>query len=281
MWKQKNYDLSTEDVLKVLDNLANSSILVVSIEGGDPLMRKDLGKILQYASQKDFYLFVTTNGHLLDKKPIEEYAKYIDFLHISIDEGHENLDFFDRLAEFQQYGVPICVQIVVTKDTLSAIEDKVKKVYAVNARTVIMPAVYLPPYTENVYPEPKKFMQIISALKKKYRNTITTSNGFLRNINRLHGCSASSIIIDSDGGLFYPCRMLRDKPYNLTSGSLMSFLKSRLAEKCRLKMRSCNARCGWYQYFATDTFTAISSFIPSLYPYLKEWVGSIKTSQTC
>ena len=104
VWKEKTPDLTKEGVFKVIDNIANSSIIVLSLEGGDPLMRKDLGEILQYAHQKPFYLFFTTNGHLLEKRPMEEYGKHIDYLHISIDEGHDNLAFFDRLEEFQIYG---------------------------------------------------------------------------------------------------------------------------------------------------------------------------------
>ncbi|UCH72452.1 MAG: radical SAM protein, partial [Thermoplasmatales archaeon] len=108
VWMEKTPDLSKEHVFKVLDNIANSSIVVLSMEGGDPLVRKDLGEILEYAYKKPFYLFFTTNGHLLDKRPMKEYGKNIDYLHISIDEGHNNLEFFERLREFQSYGPEIC-----------------------------------------------------------------------------------------------------------------------------------------------------------------------------
>ncbi len=267
VWMEKTPDLSKEDVFKVLDNLGNSSITVLSLEGGDPLMRKDLGEILEYAYKKPFYLFFTTNGHLLDKRPMEEYGKNIDYLHISIDEGHDNLGFFERLEEFQSYGPEICIQIVVTKDTMDAIEEKVKRVYEVDARTVIMPACHLEG-TDDYYPDPGKFGEEIIRLKKKYRNTITTPKGFLDNINKPHGCSTSSVIIDSDGGLFYPCRTVGKRLYNFTEGSVMDFVKSDEAKKARQDMKNCTRRCGWYQYFATDVFASPSSFISSLSPYL-------------
>ena len=267
VWMEKTPDLSKEDVFKVLDNLGNSSITLLSLEGGDPLMRKDLGEILEYAYKKPFYLFFTTNGHLLDKRPMEEYGKNIDYLHISIDEGHDNLEFFERLEEFQSYGPEICIQIVVTKDTMDAIEEKVKRVYEVGARTVIMPACHLEG-TDDYYPDSGKFGAEIIRLKKKYRNTITTPKGFLDNINKLHGCSTSSIIIDSDGGLFYPCRTVGKRLYNFTEGSVMDFVKSDEAKKARQDMKNCTRRCGWYQYFATDVFASPSSFISSLSPYL-------------
>ena len=267
VWMEKTPDLSKENVFKLLDNIGNSSIVVLSIEGGDPLVRKDLGEILKYAYKKPFYLFFTTNGHLLDKKPMDEYGKNIDYLHISIDEGHSNLEFFERLEEFQSYGPEICIQIVVTKDTLSSIEEKVKKIYNVRARTVIMPACHLDG-TDDYYPDPKKFKNEIIRLKKIYKNTITTPIGFLKNINMPHGCSTSSIIIDSDGGLFYPCRTVGKRIYDFTEGSFMDFLQTSEAKKARLEMNKCDRRCGWYQYFATDVFASPMSIFSSLSPYL-------------
>ena len=267
VWMEDTPDLKKDDVFKVIDNLANSSIIVISIEGGDPLVRKDLGEILEYAHQKPFYLFFTTNGHLIDKRPMEDYGKHIDYLHISIDEGHDNLEFFDRLEEFQSYGSEICIQIVATRETMSALEEKVKRIHQVNARTVIMPACHLDG-TDDYYPDPKKFKEEILRLKKIYQNTITTPNGFLDNINKPHGCSASSIIVDSDGGLFYPCRTAGERLYDLTEGSLMKFLKSPEAKQARQNMNNCNRTCGWYQYFATDVFASPRSIASSLKPYL-------------
>ena len=269
VWMEKTPDLPKKDVFKVLDNIANSSIVVLSLEGGDPLVRKDLGEILEYAHKKPFYLFFTTNGHLITKRPMKEYGKHIDYLHISIDEGHGNLEFFDRLEEFQSFGPEICIQIVVTKDTISALEDKIKRIHEVGARTVVMPACHLDG-TDDYYPDPEKFREKLNRLKKKYKNTITTPKGFLDNINRQHGCSTSSVIIDSDGGLFYPCRTVGQRLYNFTEGPFMEFLKTDKAKQARRDMKKCTRSCGWYQYFATDVFASPLSIISSLRPYLSK-----------
>jgi MoaA/NifB/PqqE/SkfB family radical SAM enzyme len=267
VWMEDTPDLKKEDTFKVIDNIANSSIVVLSIEGGDPLVRKDLGEILKYAYTKPFTLFFTTNGHLLEKRPMKEYGKYIDFLHISIDEGHDNLEFFDNLKLYQSYGPEICIQIVVTKETTPALEEKVKRVHEVNARTVVMPACHLDG-TDDFYPDPTKFGNLIKSLKKKYPNTITTPIGFLDNIKKPHGCSTSSIIIDSDGGLFYPCRTVGQRLFDLTKGDLIEFLRSNEAKKARQQMKDCTRACGWYQYFATDVFASPRSIASSLSPYL-------------
>jgi MoaA/NifB/PqqE/SkfB family radical SAM enzyme len=267
VWMEKTPDLSKENVFKVIDNIGNSSIVVLSLEGGDPLVRKDLDEILRYAYKKPFYLFFTTNGHLINKRPMKDYCKYIDYLHISIDEGHENLEFFDRLEEFQSFGPEICIQIVVTKDTMTALEEKIKRIYEVKARTVVMPACHLDG-TDDYYPDPGKFKKEIIRLKKKYPTTITTPKGFLDNINKPHGCSTSSIIIDSDGGLFYPCRTVGQRLYNFTEDSFMNFLKTDKAKQARQDMKKCKQSCGWYQYFATDVFASPTSIFSSLSPYL-------------
>ena len=267
VWMEDTTDLSKEDVFKVIDNIANSSIMVLSIEGGDPLLRKDLGEILEYAYKKPFILFFTTNGHLLNKRPMKEYGKHIDYLHISIDEGHKNLKFLDRLEEFQSFGPEICIQIVVTRDTIQTLEEKVKRIFDVKARTVVMPACHLDG-TDDYYPDPKKFRKEILRLKKKYPNTITTPKGFLDNINKPHGCSASSVIIDSDGGLFYPCRTIGKRIFNFTEGSFMDFLKTKKAIKAREDMKQCKRSCGWYQYFATDVFASPLSITSALSPYI-------------
>jgi MoaA/NifB/PqqE/SkfB family radical SAM enzyme len=267
VWREKTPDLKKQDVFKVIDNIATSSIIVLSLEGGDPLTRKDLGEILEYAHKKPFYLFFTTNGHLLDKRPMKEYGKHIDYLHISIDEGHGNLQFFDRLPEFQSYGPEICIQIVVTRETLPLLEEKVKRVYDVGARTVVMPACHLDG-TDDFYPKPEEFRAEIIRLKKKFPQTITTPEGFLDNINKPHGCSTSSVIIDSDGGLFYPCRTVGKHLYNFTQGSFMKFLKTKEAQHARTDMNACPRSCGWYQYFATDVFASPRSLYSSLSPYI-------------
>jgi hypothetical protein len=160
------------------------------------------------------------------------------------------------------------------------LEDKVKKVYKANARTVIMPAVHLAK-TENYYPAPEGFMEEIRRLKKKYKNTITTPHGYLDRINRSHGCSTSSIIIDCDGSMFYPCRILQQKTCDLTKTSLMEYLTSKEAAEYRTQMKACNKRCGWYQYFATNSFVSLREFLSAIKPYYDDLLLNGTKGRSC
>ncbi|MFQ5910469.1 MAG: radical SAM/SPASM domain-containing protein [Thermoplasmata archaeon] len=273
VWKENTPDLSTEDVCKVLDNLGESSILVTSFEGGDPLLRDDVEDLLRYARSKPFYLLFTTSERNLEEYPMETYGKYIDFLHVSIDEGHRNLDMFDKLETFNSWGPILCVQTVVTRSDMDSLEEKVKRCHDAGAKIVVMAAVHLD-NTPDLYPDPPLLKRISATLKEEYPNTIISPDQYFDKIQLDHGCSTSSVIIDSDGGLFYPCRVLGTKRANLVETSLMDYLNSDDARKMREVMGSCDRRCGWYQYFATSSFTSPVEVLSALKPYYSDIFAS-------
>ncbi len=83
VWKEQDQnELSTDEIKKGLDILRDLGIVELVISGGDPLLRDDIGEIIDYASK----LFVTTvydNGSMAAQK-IDALRK-VDFVAISID----------------------------------------------------------------------------------------------------------------------------------------------------------------------------------------------------
>lgn len=83
MWAQQDtHELSTDEVKKGLDVLSDLGVLEIVFSGGDPLLREDIGEILDYASKK----FVTTvydNGSMAAKKV--DALRNVDFVAISLD----------------------------------------------------------------------------------------------------------------------------------------------------------------------------------------------------
>jgi len=262
-------DLSTEKVKRILDHLSASSVILVGFEGGEPLLRADIGELLEYARSKSFYLLFTTSERKLESYPMKEYAKYIDFFHISIDEGHRNLELYDRLPEFRNYGSQMAVQIVVTEETLQALESKVKRCQEVGANAVIMPAVHMN-RTENRFPDLSRVEQEILRLKKVYPATIYTPNGYFDAV-REGRCSTASVIINSDGRLYYPCHILENRGPDLAEQPLMPWLRSPEAALFRNQMKNCARRCGWYQYFSINDFVSLSSTYDSLKPFFSKF----------
>ncbi|MCW4028770.1 MAG: radical SAM protein [Candidatus Bathyarchaeota archaeon] len=83
VWKEQDQnELSTEEIKKGLDILKGMGIVDLVLSGGDPLLREDIGEIIEYANER----FVTTvydNGSMAVKKI--DCLRNVDFVAISID----------------------------------------------------------------------------------------------------------------------------------------------------------------------------------------------------
>lgn len=276
MWRmQAGRDLETYEILNVLDNLAASSILVVSIEGGEPFMRADIGDILAYVTDKPLYIELTTSAVGIDWDKARECLKFLDFLHISIDEAHNNLYLLDNLAEFRRWIRGLGVQIIVRKNDLPALEDKVRKIHRAGAKAIIIPATCLDG-TPNAYPDPRKFSQEVMRLIKSFPATIVTAKGYLDAINKDHGCDTASIIIGSDASLYYPCRTLKNRATNLLHENLMDFVSTPNAAYLRNRGKQCRKSCGWYQYFAVSSYYMPRTLMYSMRPYFNDILSIVR-----
>jgi len=266
VWREKTREVSTEEFFKLLENLGRSSVILVSFEGGEPLLREDLEELLRFARTQPFYLLLTTSEKNLQDYPMERYAPYIDFLHISIDEGHRNLELFDQLEQFKRWNKNLCVQTVVTDSDLEALQWKVKRCFQAGAKILVMPAVPMEG-AEDLFPELESFQRICLELKRRFPKTVISPRSYYEKLSWEHGCTTSSIIVDTDGKLFYPCKNLNGKGPDLTKVPLKQYLLTEEATECRRLMSGCNKRCGWYQYFATSSFTSVKEVWRALEPY--------------
>lgn len=267
VWRKPMPDMPTEKVLRIIDNIASSSVVLLSMEGGEPLLRKDIGAILEYAHAKPFYLLFTTSGKLMDRRPMKDYAKCIDFLHISIDEGHRNLELYESLPEYATWGPIVAVQIVVMRDHLIDLEWKIRMCQRAGVKAVVMPACHLPG-TDNFLPDLAAFRDEVRRLKKKYPQTIITTERYLNTLEIPHSCNTASVLIDADGRLYYPCNINPMCSIDASEEPIMPFLLSDRAKRCREKMRLCSRNCHCYLYFAMDSSLSIRSTVSALKPYL-------------
>ena len=259
-------DLPIEDIKLVLRNLSRSSVLMTSFEGGEPLLRKDIGEILEYARRLNFYLLFTTSVKNIAEYPIDDYARYIDFLHVSIDEGHDNLSLFDELPWLCRLPLQVSVQTVVTRDTIEALDDKVRRCFESGANMVIIPAAHMDG-TDDRFPDIAALERKLRALRMRFPNTIHTPLGYF-DAFRKGQCSSATVIIAPDGRLYYPCHILNSKGPDLRLTPLMEWLSSPAAAAGRKIMRSCRRNCGWYQYYSIHSYTSLQSVAETLGPVL-------------
>lgn len=264
--KHRTEDLSTSDIKAILRNLSRSPVLMTSFEGGEPLLREDIGELLAYARTCKFYLLFTTSVKNLLDYPLSEYARGIDFLHISIDEGHDNLTLFDVLPKLMDLPLQVSVQTVVTRDTVNTLEEKVRTCYKIGANIVVIPATHMD-NAEDHFPDISSLERKMLTLRKKYPATIHTPQGYF-SAYRKGACSPASVIIAPDGSLYYPCHILYRKGPDLRWIDLTEWLSGEEAKEARSVMRKCSRNCGWYQYYSIDSYTSPRSVWEALKPTL-------------
>lgn len=60
-------ELTTEEGFKIIDELADFEVPSLLFSGGEPLMRKDLFRLIEYAAKKNLRPVISTNGTLIDR----------------------------------------------------------------------------------------------------------------------------------------------------------------------------------------------------------------------
>jgi len=83
-------NLSTEELIKVVDDLAEMGCIYTVVHGGEALLRKDIGYIIDYIKTKGIYVCLVTNGQIFPKR-IDE-LRNVDNLTISLDGSEANND---------------------------------------------------------------------------------------------------------------------------------------------------------------------------------------------
>jgi len=133
IWEEQDeQELSTEEIKRGLDVLKNAGIVELVLSGGNPLLRADIGEIIDYATKR----FVTTvydNGSLAVEKL--DLLRNVDFVAISIDSlDAEKHDFIKNVPNawqnavqavevLKKEGVKVCVAPTISQMNLYEIEE--------------------------------------------------------------------------------------------------------------------------------------------------------------
>jgi len=131
VWREQDErGLTTEQILEGLDILRELGTIEVVLSGGNPLLRSDIGEIIDYASR----YFITTvydNGSVASQK-IEELRK-ADFVAISLDslDPQKNdrargvkgayRNSMEAVEKLHQEGIPVSVSPTISQSNLHEI----------------------------------------------------------------------------------------------------------------------------------------------------------------
>ena len=140
LWAKTHAETDLASIRRILQVIDAMGCAVVSLTGGEPLLREDVCDVIEYAKSLELYVRITTNGTL----PLSRYERLlqtgIDAIAVSIDGVHGNdlphSKVSPRILETLQYLVEhrgqklISVAAVLhngNADEMHAIIDHVKR----------------------------------------------------------------------------------------------------------------------------------------------------------
>lgn len=284
-------DLTTRQVLTVIDALCKAGTSVLYITGGEPLLRDDICEILKYAKQKNMYVLLGTNGSLFKQKA-EYISDYIDNIHFSLQsvEQFENItgtagsnifnDVIDGIKLAAKLKIPFQVNVTIDKNNLKemiSIARFINSNIGVNAAFGCMEL--LSPYDKDnkemsgILPDLYKFSENVEKIKKEFRisnklqNLIEiTKKKYKLNNKELCKAGNNVIVINSIGELIFPCEFLQINRKTISlNGDIKDFLKS--AERKKIaknknfkKCANCTNSC----YLQPSYFLTLKGFFLTL-----------------
>ncbi|MFA6296427.1 MAG: radical SAM protein [Patescibacteria group bacterium] len=120
-------DLNTNQARKMIDEFKMQGFEKIVFTGGEPLTRKDVLNLIEYAKELGFYTILHTNGLLLTKEKLEMIVKFLDQINLPIDGSDEKINqimrergVFAKVVEIlewlkEYHELKIVISTVVTK----------------------------------------------------------------------------------------------------------------------------------------------------------------------
>ncbi len=120
-------DISTDAAKGIIDDLASYGAPVMLFSGGEPLVRKDLVELANYATGKGMRAVISTNGTLITKEKAKELKEVgLSYVGISLDGMEDVHDHFrgvkgsfkkalEGIANCQAEGLKVGVRFTINK----------------------------------------------------------------------------------------------------------------------------------------------------------------------
>lgn len=119
-------ELNTEDAKKVIDQLSEAGVFMLSFTGGEPLVRKDIFELISYANETGLYTNLATNATLIDEKTAKRLKGTVSYVQVSIDGPEDVHDSIRGTGNFKKmmkgvqnlkkYDIPIGFTFVLMRE---------------------------------------------------------------------------------------------------------------------------------------------------------------------
>jgi len=278
LWKKSSQykdDLSKGEIFDMLEKAKKAGIIGYVAWGGEPLLRKELPDILEYAKKKNFSTTVITNGYFL-KDVYKEITPFTDLISISIDSNDELHDKMRGVVGIKQRaieGIELCkntetkvvINSIISKLNLDKIEGLVNLSKELNVPIVFEPMDIIDDgnYNRHLQPTNEELKKVFSEIWEYKKNgyKINNSYQYLENFTKpkKYLCHAPKcfVIVDPQGNVT-PC--LNTNFGNIKKKSFEEIFNSKKYKEFCMNAERCNECNG--------TSTIESSLAYSLNPFL-------------
>ncbi len=141
-------ELSLKEKLDVIDQLSENDVVALAFSGGEPVMGADFFEVVSYASSKNMFISVATNGTLLTEKTVDRLVESgVKYMEISLDSATPaNHDKFrgvtgawSRTIEGIKNAVSrdelfVCVASTITRNNFGEVNELIDLAGELNAR---------------------------------------------------------------------------------------------------------------------------------------------------
>jgi len=245
-WNYPCGELNSREIFRVMDELKSMGTRIIGLDGGEPLLRDDIGEIIDYAKRKDFFVSINTNGYFIKEKFTQ--IKKADLINISFDGPEEAQDYLrgegsyaavmDAAELIKSHNIALKFNCTILKYNLSHIDFVLDKALELKVKVRFEPIsdAHLKDGEEilsSMCPSATEYKEAIQKIKRAKRNNKYVLHSdwtleYLLNwpfIKEIDCFSGKFICRIEPNGDIYPCTMTRTAASNncLESGFKYAF----------------------------------------------------------
>lgn len=216
-------EMSTKEIFRLVDSADKAGCAHIDICGGEPLLRKDIGRIIDYIHNKGIFVSMATNGYLLPQ--MIDTVKNVDLVTISLD-GPEEVHEKNRgkgTHEKVMKAIDTALAHKMNLMTITVLSDKnINELgYIINLskkkgfKCFFEPLYHNPLFSQNskdVVPDRKKYRKEIRMLiqERAHNDLITGSSRYFEYLYDgklpFRRCFAGELYCRVEpNGIVYPC----------------------------------------------------------------------------